>query len=435
MTRKSLGTPEAVIASALLAFVVVGILFGGAGSGSNNRKDAAAVVAAEVRPIALRVQLIRGVRFKRIPRPVVVTPGQTRAAQLRDLDRGYPAARRRADAQLLELLGLVPPGTDLRKLLGDISREQVAGYYDTHHKRLAIVDGPAAANGTLAEIAMAHELNHALEDQRFGLHENPAAGADDGASAYTALVEGTATSVMNEYAQRFISPGAALVSAFAALGPSAQATSSIPPYIQRSLEFSYTGGERFIASLRAVDGGGWKLVNSALRGHPPVSTEQVIHPDKYMKDERPRPVAIGRLGLGPGWQRDSSGSLGEFDTRELMKLGVDDAAAATAAAGWGGGRYEMWTNAAASRKCADPCRAGEVLVLRWAWDTPLDAREFDAALPLYLARGLKARGAGTLRWAVGTGGAAAGVRGNSTTLAFAPSPDAAARVAAAAGRR
>ena len=44
-----------------------------------------------------------------------------------------------------ELLGLIPRGTDLRAIQGDVSGQEVAGYYDTHTKRLAIVSGPALA--------------------------------------------------------------------------------------------------------------------------------------------------------------------------------------------------------------------------------------------------------------------------------------------------
>jgi hypothetical protein len=428
MTKPQIGIPEIVIAAVLVVLAAVAIAFGTASDSGGNRSGAAAV-AAEVGPIARNVERIRGLRFKRVPKPVVVTPEQTRADQLRDLDRTYPAADRRADTELLELLGLVPAGTDLRRLTGDVSSGQVVGYYDPHRKRLAVVNGPASSNRVIAVITLAHELNHALEDQRFGLHESTSAGADDGATAYTALLEGTATAVMDEYARRFIPPGAALGSLFSGLGAAAGSTAGIPPYVQRSLEFSYTGGERFVNHLRDVDGG-WALVNRALRKRPPVSSEQVIHPEKYLEGERPLGVKVGALGLGAGWKRASRGTVGELDTKEILKLGNDDATASAAAAGWGGGRYELWTDAAAGKSCADPCRAADVLVLRWRWDTPRDAGEFDRALPLYLLRGLKATGAGPARWKVGDGGAAIAVRGSSTTLAFAPSPGQAARLAA-----
>ena len=428
LLKKAPSISTVVMATALVVLVALGIAFGSSG-GDHAAPNPTGAVVAKVRPIAERVQTVRGLRFKTIPKPVVVTPQQTREAQLKDLDRSYPAAQRRADAELLELLGLVPSGTDLRKVLGDVSGEQVAGYYDTRRKRLAVVSGDTAGNAVLAEITLSHELDHALDDQHFHLKDSTG-GTDDSGSAYTALVEGTATEVMDLYAQRYLPPGSGLLSALAALGPAASGTQSIPPYLQSSLEFSYTGGESFVQALRRAGGGTWRLVNRALGKRPPVSTEQIMHPEKYLKGERPLPVRIGPLGLGAGWKRAERGSVGEFDTRALLKLGTDSATAANAAAGWGGGRFELWTNAAAAAGCSDPCRRADALVMRWRWDTPNDAREFDAALPLYLVKGLSARAAGPAQWSVGDGGAAIGVRGDSTTLAFAPSPQQAAALAA-----
>ena len=399
-----------------VALAALAIALGNGGGSSG--KDPAAAVAAEVRPIAHRVEQVRGVRFKRIPPAEVVTPAQTRADQLKDLDKNYPPAQRRADEQVLTTLGLVPRGTDLRQVVGDVSGQQVAGFYDPQRKRMAVVDGPAAQNGVLAEITLAHELDHALDDQRFGIRDDTS-GTDDSTSAYTALVEGTATAVMDDYARRFIPPGAALASAFSALGPALGGTQSIPPYLQRSLEFSYTGGEQFVTALRNAAGGGWKLVNRALAKRPPTTTEQVMHPEKYLHREGALPVRIGPLGLGAGWKRSSRGTIGEFDTQELLKLGVTDSDASLAAAGWGGGRYELWQRG-----------SQHALILRWRWDTPADTRQFDAALPLYVVKGLKGKAAGPARWTVATGGAAIDVSGGATTLAFAPSPAQAAALAA-----
>src|SRR3954447_8727540 len=353
MLKLQPGVPEIVIAATLLLLVAGGIAFGGRG---DSRSPAAQTVAA-VGPLAKRVEAVRGLRFKHVPKPVLVTPAQTRTQQLAGLDRDYPPAHRRADEQVLETLGLVPSGTDLRDVLGDVASDQVAGFYDTKRKRLAVVDGPAAKNRVLTEITLSHELDHALDDQRFGLRDD-VPSTDDRASAYLALVEGTATAVMDGYARRYIPPGAALLSAFSALG-GGSSTGEIPPYLQHSLEFSYTGGEHFVSALREAARGRWTLVNRAFATRPPVSMEQVIHPEKYLRRERPVAVALPKLRLGAGWKRTSQGSIGEFDTRELVQLGTDAATADEAATGWGGGRYELWEN-------------GEqrVLVVRWRWDSP-----------------------------------------------------------------
>jgi len=215
---------------------------------------------------------------------------------------------------------------------------------------------------------------------------------------------------MTDYAQRFIAPGAALSAAFSALPEASAGTESIPPYIQRTLEFSYTAGDAFVSRLRDAADGGWKLVDFALESQPPASTEQIIHPDKYLAFEEPRPVRVGDPGLGSGWTRTASGSLGELDTRELLRLGGDDVPADAAAAGWGGGRYELWKDGDAA-----------VVVLRWTWDTARDAREFNAALRQYVAARPEQPAA------IEDGGV-------TTTLVLAPSAGEAERIAAATSR-
>ncbi len=42
---------------------------------------------------------------------------------------------------------------------------------------------------------LAHEVDHALEDQRLGLDADAVAGSDDASLAYTALVEGSASAL------------------------------------------------------------------------------------------------------------------------------------------------------------------------------------------------------------------------------------------------
>src|SRR5215218_9806659 len=85
--------------------------------------------------IAGRVEHERGLRFERRPQPLTVSPQQARREGLASLDADYPPARRRADAAVLALLGLVPRGTDLRETAAETFGESVAGYYDPRSGR------------------------------------------------------------------------------------------------------------------------------------------------------------------------------------------------------------------------------------------------------------------------------------------------------------
>ena len=432
MSRKA-STPEFVIAAVLAAFVIAGIAVDRSAhdGGSDTATAGARAATAMVERIARRVETIRSLRFKHLPKPVIVTAAQTRATDLREYDRVIEPARRRAAAQVLELLGLLEPGTDLRQVESDVAGGQVAGYYDPRHKQLAIVAGHLAGNSATSEIALAHELDHALDDQRIGLKQLASSGADDSASAYTALIEGVATSVMDDYAQRYIDPGAALGAVFSA-SQSSVSEQKIPRYLLASILFSYVRGEDFVDRLREV-AHGWKLVNYALRSRPPRSTEQVIHPDKYFADERPVPVALGgvRALMPAAWHQLAHGTIGEFDTDQLLRLGVSNALAADAAGGWGGGAYALWGPSGAD--CPSPCRKQSALVLAWAWDSDLDAIHFNEALREYVAKGLKGRAAGAGVWSVDDGFAAVATRPPlRSSLALAPSAGLARRLASGA---
>jgi hypothetical protein len=355
-----------------------------------------AAPAVPVSAIAARVESLRGLKFRERPVPQSVSPAQARREGLEDLDRTYPEARRKADEEVLKLLGLIEPGVDLRSISASVFGEGVAGYYDPRSKRLRIVSGTTP--DALSEMVLAHELTHALEDQRFGLNTGEGE-SDDAALARLALVEGTATAVMQDYLVRYIGAGKALGGL---LGSALQTGPDLPKFLQDQLVWPYLGGAQFIQSLRRTGGGSWKLVDLADRVRVPDSTEQVMHPGKWVAVEKPLPVRFD-TGLHDDWRRTASGTWGEWQTRELV--GGDDAAAA----GWGGDRYELWQRGACG---SPPCRDSDVLVMRWRWDTARDAREFRAALHV--------------------DGATVEAHGDTVTLVLAPTPALARRVLATA---
>ncbi len=235
--------------------------------------------------------------------------------------------------------------------------------------------GAQTTNRFLEEITLAHELTHALEDQRFGLDLEDTSGSDDAALAQLALVEGSATAVMFTYAERHFSADQTLAGLFASLG---QDTGDLPPFVEAQLLFPYLAGQRFVARLFATGGESWSVIDTAERFRPPASTEQVLHPDKYLHVEQPvrLRLSVGDV-LGEGWRRSAAGTWGEWATGELLGNSGP-------AEGWGGDRYELWQQP--GDDCAAPCRQRDALVMRWRWDTPGDAREFETALREWLIR-------------------------------------------------
>jgi hypothetical protein len=357
-------TPFAVMA--VLFVALLGLWF------VTEDEEQSAPAAAPVDVIARRVEALRELRFERLPEPVTVTAEQARREGLESLDRDYPAERLRADQTVYRLLGLIEADADLRELSGDLFGEAVSGYYDPRDGRLRVVEG--SGTRVLEEMILAHELGHALEDQRFGLSTEPA--TDDRSLARSALYEGSATALMYAYVDEHFTAeetlGGLLSSAF-------EDTGDLPPFLQAQLLFAYVAGERFVSNL--IRRGGWKLVDTAFQVRPPASTEQILHPDAYFAADEPQPVRIRRVA---GWERVHAGTWGELQTRELL------GGSSRAAAGWGGDRYELW-------------RRGdeEALVMRWRWDTPRDEAEFAERLRAVMGeRGVVARRGGSVTLAI-----------------------------------
>lgn len=317
------------------------------------REDARVAEIAPVSVIAQRVEALRGLRFEKPPEVARVTPAQAREEGLAELDEDYPPERREEDEDLYAALGLLPEDIDFRALAEDIFEEQVAGYYDPRTGRLRLVESAATSGRVAAEMTIAHELNHALEDQRFDLDTEVIARGGDEALAYQALVEGTATVLMQDYVERHFSREEALGGLLAgSFAPQAD----LPDFVMAQLLFSYLRGAEFIAALRR-GGSSWQVVDLAF-ARPPVSTEQILHPEKYLRIEQPTEVPLdGR-----------DGTFGEWQTRELLTL-AGGGKAAEAAEGWGGDSYAV--------------EDGKVTI-RWVWDTPRDRREFVSALRAYV---------------------------------------------------
>ena len=352
----------------IAALFGVGVLTQGKGSDPQDEPSEGSDPSVE--QVAHRLEKVRKLRFERIPPVRTVSADEAREEGLAELDDEYPEKRRAADEQILTLLGLLPDGSDVRELAGTVFGEEVAGFYDDKTKEMTLVEG--ASGGTAGEITLAHELTHALEDQHFGLEQE--SGLDDERTAHTALVEGTATVAMADYAGRYLTGGFATRDDFLdqlALTDLLGSSSNLPPYMQHSLLFPYAAGARFVDAI-----GTWGPANAALRGKGPASTEQILHPAKYRAGERPLPVARGPAP-GPGWKRAAHGTIGEFDTAEIIRTSDSPLRASRAADGWGGGRYDLWQ------------RDGKNLLdLAWRWDTQRDAAEFAAALPRYVDHSL-----------------------------------------------
>lgn len=277
-------------------------------------------------------------------------------------------------------LGLLEPDVDLRTVYLSLLSAQVAGFYDSDTRVMNVIPTSGTLTDSLAlteQIIYVHEFTHALQDQFFGLdallESEEIADHPDRSLATLSLVEGDASAVMNVYTQEIVSRNP--LAAFQLLGEGLRAgnltlPAGTPAILGRELLFPYEGGMTFVTALFQVNDS-WDTVNAAF-DNPPTTTEQVLHPEKYIAGEAGVDVTLADASgaLGEGWVQEWDTVLGEWYLREHLMTQLPRNEANAAAAGWGGDRFQIYARA-----------DGEALawVARLVWDTPADKAEFEAS--------------------------------------------------------
>ena len=316
---------------------------------------------------------VGGVPFK-TPVALEYMSKEQLARYLKELfDAEYPRAEAEADRRTLLAFDLLPAAIDLRALRASVLEENVVGFYDERpEKRRLYVVSEDKRLTPMNQLVLSHELRHALQDQYMDVHalvDGSLSDYDDRSLALLSLLEGDATFVMERFLMKRL-PGDGLAAleggggVFGLGAMSAAAVPGAPPVVRDQLVLPYFAGRDFVQAL--YKRGGWDAVRAAW-SHPPASTEQVLHPEKYQSGEAPRPV---RTPAGPSGARLlREGVLGEALVRTWLGEGNEDAAA-----GWGGDSFA----------CFD-VNGRTLLVWRSEWDTEADAAEFLAAATKRLA--------------------------------------------------
>ena len=326
--------------------------------GSGSPEDVLAAIEAQVADI-------RDLPAADIGPPRIVTRAELENLLVERSAEDYPPEEVAADNVLYHALGLLEDDQDIGELSLQLLSGQVVGFYDTVTREMVIVTDAGLTPG--AEATYAHEYTHALQDAAFDL-ESVVTDSSDRSFAELGLVEGDATTAMTLWAIDNLS----LEEILEISQTPAPDTAGIPAWMVRQLEFPYLAGSEFVTQLYAT--GGFAAVDEAW-ADPPRSTEQVLHYAAYVDDEAPLEVAGPSIGETSAISTETT--FGEAMTAIwLAALGVSQADADTAAAGWGGDRIAAATAG----------EGGLILVFNSAWDTPVDADEFAAAYQQALER-------------------------------------------------
>jgi len=307
------------------------------------------------------VERATGLRFKSPPRSALRTREQVRAYLVRKLDEELPTPRMRGLETAYRLFGLFPDTLQLRQLLLDLYTEQVAGYYDPDS---ATLFGVVGADPAQLRLVLAHEMVHALQGQYLHLdsilHET---SNNDRLTAAQAVLEGQATLVSIDVlaSGQSVSSNPEFWQLYREQVREQQTSMPVfaraPLVVREALIFPYLAGAEFMHW--------WE--NSFFRDsvpygpRMPVSTEQILFPDRYARGDQPIDVAF---------PADSNvlfeDVLGESEIRVLMArlAGIPDIRVSSPI-GWGGDRYRVYQTP-----------QGPALVWCMVWDDKKSAERF-----------------------------------------------------------
>jgi hypothetical protein len=345
---------------------------------------------------------LRKIPFKHEVKRDVTKREDMKGLILKEIDEDMTPGEFRSNELGMKAFGLIPMSYNLKETLAQVYAEEVAAFYDPKTKTMHLIEEPKPKEkkkptffqrlfGQSDEFdkdnnktVIAHELTHALADQHYDLDalQKGVKNDDDRSLALDALIEGEATLAMfgagmNDWeGDDIVSlPAERMEFTFNLLSPllpflgGGKAIREAPAIIAESMTFPYLKGMVFCTKI--ANQGGWKAIDEAYR-HPPLSTEQILHPEKYrLKLDNPMSIDLGTLKPGAGWTEVGRNTLGEMQASVMLKRHSGK----SAAAGWDGDRYAIFEGPKG------------VLGLVWlsTWDTDDDAGDFHRAYVGYQA--------------------------------------------------
>ena len=258
--------------------------------------------------------------------------------------REYPPEALRREGLLLQIVGFAPPTFDYLGEMLKLLEAQLEGFYEPKNGTMYLA---ADLKGPQAQATLAHELVHALQDQKWDLKKRSdyKPGRGDEAMALACLAEGDATSLMLDYIMKpdksaLDIPDDALRELMAS-GMNMGDIATVPHILRSTLVAPYMEGLGFVHALRRK--GGWAAVDAAW-DRAPTTTEQILHVEKWVANEAPLTISIPTAAaLGEGWKRDDDDSFGELGFALAFAEWMDLEDARRAASGWGGDRTAVYS--------------------------------------------------------------------------------------------
>jgi hypothetical protein len=319
---------------------------------------------------------IRGLQKKEDVPEIFITPKQLHDYFAAHVGTGYTIEEAQQDEMEAWLMRLISKrDVNLKETAVEVHTENILGFYSPDMKELFVV-GDRNRMSPQAKETLAHEYTHALQDQHFGLTKLVQQYSDDSDRrlAMRALIEGDAEVSGLTYSYVYQSnvdwSKQQQVPQQTAKKQADRPADGQGSYVGKTIYFPYIQGGLFVLKLMDIDS--YSSVNLGYQD-PPVSTEQILHPEKFIKTphDNPKYVELPDLTptLGDGWKLVRQDTAGEWELRMVLEE-TQASNPEEAAAGWGGARYSFYSK---------PDGTG-LIFLHTTWDTPKDADEFEAAV-------------------------------------------------------
>jgi hypothetical protein len=303
----------------------------------------------------------------------------------------YPPEKAYKDEKLLKFLGLLPQNVNLMDSMKALLLEQIGGFYDPETKELYLIKAgqiPMLDNQIVRKTIMAHELCHAIQDMNLDLNsmmDEDKVQNDDQVAAFQAFIEGQATIVMMQYVFKLAPdklPDFGAMRQYMAdsgdmMGMSFNEFKNASLYLKERIAiFPYIDGAVFYRNMvmkfpdkKPVEF--FKML--------PKSSEQILHFDKYISNDRPSTIEFKSAQnlMGKGWKLLTNEVVGEIDWRILMTENGFPEDSEKLADGWDGTSiylYEKEDNKSLA------------MVLISTWDTEQDASEIFEAYKAILTK-------------------------------------------------
>jgi hypothetical protein len=260
---------------------------------------------------------------------------------------------------VLKKFGLIDQDFHLQPFLVSLLKEQIAGYYDSKTKTVNLLDW---IEPDTQKPVLAHELTHALQDQRVNLEkwedessddlshnvaeDNQRIATDEQDTAREAVLEGQAMAVLVDYSLKPMGQSVIsqpdLVKAKAdeqSVDADSPVLQRAPLLLQEALLFPYREGLKFEVDLLQDKGPG--VAFGGVLDRPPATSFEIMNPRAY--EARVKVPLLKMPDVHPLLDADYApydiGVMGQLDVRILAELFGGPQTAAALAQAWAGGVY------------------------------------------------------------------------------------------------